>query len=49
MADDELMTIGRFAALSGLSIEEIQRVLADPDAPAAVKDPSGNWIWLYQG
>ncbi|MBR7834229.1 hypothetical protein KDL01_13220 [Actinospica durhamensis] len=55
MADDELTTIGQFAHLSGLSVQIGGTELVAPrDAQgmphnSAVKDPSGNWNWLYQG
>lgn len=50
MNDDELMAIGRFARLSGLTVHAL-RHYDDVGllAPARVRDPSGNWVWLYQG
>ena len=65
MRDDELMTIGRFARVSGLSMDDLDAIHSqalaaggteavaphDPEGMprcSAVKDPDGNWIWLYQ-
>jgi DNA-binding transcriptional MerR regulator len=44
--DAELMTIGHFARLTGLSVGTLRHY--DEVGCSAVRDPSGNWIWLYQ-